>query len=163
MKRRMIQDKLLTDLKRLLAGIARLENQLRQGRVTRWLVNGTLYVAPLGSRTPSTDSMCRAAVWGVVVVNTIPFSRRGTGRKRVLTEETYTYLGTLGYLLSLPMFAFPLLNYEKQLSYAMSAKEEFLDLYGLVRKGDAIDDRDIQVFADSQWDPVPWSKVKGYM
>jgi hypothetical protein len=42
LKLKIIQRKLVNDLQRLLAGIARLERVLRRGRLVRWLVNGTL-------------------------------------------------------------------------------------------------------------------------
>ncbi|KIW68526.1 hypothetical protein PV04_04465 [Phialophora macrospora] len=156
-KRKIVQRKLMNDLRRLLAGIGRLERLLRRGRLLRWLVNGTL-----------------AALWHAVVLNMMaPFSRRYL-KPRALRVQLHpqmhvhlhvptTYLATMAYLVSLPLFGFPLLNYEKQLSCTVVIRDELEDIYGLVRDGAALDHRDVEVLRGSRWDAVPWDKVEGYL
>ncbi|OCT52501.1 hypothetical protein CLCR_10479 [Cladophialophora carrionii] len=156
-RRRLVQRKLMNDLQRLLDGIAHLERLLRRGRLVRWLVNGTL-----------------AGLWHAVVLNMIAptFSRRFPKthawlvqiypHMHVKVRVSTTYLATMAYLVSLPLFAFPLLNYEKQLSCTLVVRDELADLYGLVRDGDHLGERDVQVLRDSRWDAVPWDQVEGY-
>ncbi|EXJ74555.1 uncharacterized protein A1O5_02851 [Cladophialophora psammophila CBS 110553] len=139
-KRKVIQGMLMTDLQRLLAGIDRLERSLRRGRYPRWLVNGTL-----------------AALWNAIVINYIPAPKRDSYGSHILHSS---YIATGAYLLSLPLFGYPILNYERQLSCTVAVKEGLMDLYGLVRKGAVLDDADISCLTDSQWDVVPWSKVE---
>lgn len=99
----------------------------------------------------------RAAVWNAIVVNYIPTSKRGNHRDPILNGN---YLATASYILSLPLFGFPSLNYERKLSCTVAVKEGLMDLHGLVRKGAALDDTDLLCLTDSQWDVVPWSKIE---
>jgi hypothetical protein len=69
----------------------------------------------------------------------------------------------MAYLVSLPLFGFPLLSHEKQLSCTLVIRDELEDLYGLVRNGAALDRRDVDFLRDSRWDVVPWDKVEGYV
>ncbi|ETI24529.1 hypothetical protein G647_03898 [Cladophialophora carrionii CBS 160.54] len=155
-RRRLVQRKLMNELQRLLDGIARLERLLRRGRLMRWLVNGTL-----------------ACLWHAVVLNMLAptFSHRFPKmhawlvqiypHMHVKVRVSTTYLATMAYLVSLPLFAFPLLNYEKQLSCTLVVRDLLVDLYGLVRDGDRLGERDVKVLRDSRWDAVPWDQVEG--
>ncbi|EXJ60624.1 hypothetical protein A1O7_04777 [Cladophialophora yegresii CBS 114405] len=69
----------------------------------------------------------------------------------------------MAYLVSLPLFAFPLLTYEKQLSCTLVVRDELVDLQRLVRRGHMLGERDVEVLRDSRWDAVPWEKVEGLL
>jgi hypothetical protein len=95
----------------------------------------------------------------------MPFWRRGSPspHRTHSLREYNNYLATLAYLLSLNLFAFPLLKYEKKLASTSTVRGQLEDLYRLVRKDAVLEDADVSVFRDSQWDDVPWSKVEGYI
>ena len=103
-------------------------------------------------------------MWHVVVINLMPFWRRNSPtpiRKHALHHYN-NYFGTLAYILTLPIFGYPLLKYEKKLYCTVRVRAEVEILCQLVRWGVPVQRDDTEVLWGSLWDAVPWSKIEDY-